>query len=285
MRDARTIYGVDRATIWLDVADPRLPLKRIAAHCGDVDLRVGQMPYNARWKSCIRLHQPDRRALKLLNEALGQTICAAVTYAEIAADVPCADAEQAQELQCRLLGALRVPYARDEVIIEQGTAYFDRRARPSNSRREPDRRAPHVRVVYADKPTKLNNARPDDDSPPAVHLEWRASGAAALRRVGIGSVGDLAAFDHAAFWRDAVHLYELPGPTELGRLLAASAGTDQDVSGEALRRRAHRWRDAATIDGAFVLQNALRNRPGVANRLKRIQWDAWWCNSLQMVST
>lgn len=278
------IYGFDRLTIWFDVGQPPLPISELRRHCTDVRLNYGQMPFNARWKSCISLSQPELRALRLLVDALGGTVAAHVGYAEIAADMPCADAEQAQALQVRLLGALRIPYGRDAVICEHGTWYVDRRTHSLNSRRQPDRRAAHVRVIYADQPSKLNDARPLDGDPLVVHVEWRASGAKALERLGIGSIGDLQHFDHAEFWHRAVQLFALPGPTDLGRILADCADADSDVSGTALRSRATRWRDAASVDGVFVLHNALRHTPNVARRLKRVDWDTWWREMWQPMS-
>lgn len=148
------------------------------------------------------------------------------------------------------------------------TYYFGRRTDVKKHR-------PNVLAVYADRPSKLGNARPAKGTPPCLHIEWRVSGSPALEGYGIVSLDDLIQFDHPRFWNEHIRLYQLPKPTPLGQLLANACGADSGVSGSALRKRAAQWRNKYSLCENFVMHNAIRETPGVEKKLKTIAFSAW----------
>ena len=130
--------------------------------------------------------------------------------------------------------------------------------------------------MYAHRPSKLGNAQPSQSLPPCLHIDWRATGSASVAVLGIVSLDDLIQFDHHAFWDRHVRMFELPAKaTVLGRLLAKAAGADVDVSGTALRRRAARWIAKYSVDGKFVMHNALRATPKLIPMLNSVPFTVW----------
>ena len=133
----------------------------------------------------------------------------------------------------------------------------------------------NVMAVYADLPSKLNNTRPTKNDPPCLHFEWRANGSNSLARLGIVSLEDLILFNHQQFWITHVTLYQLPRPTDLGRLLAKSIVADANVSGTALRKRATKWISNNSIEGTFVMHNALLATKGINRHLSTVPFMDW----------
>jgi hypothetical protein len=265
-----------------DVSDPRLPLCDLSNLCRDVKPRVGQGKFGARWKSRVELFQPRLEALELLARQLPPTVSAKVLNAEIAFDVPCPSKKAARKLLVAFLGAARMRSQRHPVVRDRTTWYYGRRATSPNSRRQGPVRRPHVMAAYADRPSKLLNRV---SSNTAFHVEWRASGSAALADVGIVTISDLVSFDHLQFWEQNVRMCEVPKRTELGRILAAARGQSPTVSGAALRKRAATWERKANHHGLFVMHNALLGQPYVAKRLKSLHWMAWWREALREVAS
>ena len=262
------IFGFDRITIWLDL--PELPIAKylLESHCTGLEVQVIQMRHNARWKCRLAILQPTSQFLVLLAKALGHDASVLVTYAEIACDLP-ADSRRQAVLWCNeFLALTRMRYQRQAVVRYENSYYYGRRTDPKG------RRA-NVLALYFDRPSKLNNAQPADDLPPCLHIEWRATGSAALEQLGIVSLEDLIRFDFQRFWNEHIHLYQLPNKTQLGRLLATACDADIDVSGTALRRRAERWKQKHSIHRNFIMHNALLGTTKLAPRLKHISFIAW----------
>ena len=182
-RSSRAVFGFDRITIWIDRSE--LPVQDILAlHCTSVQMSAEQSPFQARWKLQIELFQPTKECLTLLVEALGHDISAKVTYVEIACDVPASSKYQAQAWLGEFLCSALMRSQQQTVVSVAGTWYYGRRAVDGV-------RCRNVLAVYADRPSKLNNAQPQAGSTVCLHIEWRASGAAALERIGIVSLVDL----------------------------------------------------------------------------------------------
>lgn len=279
---SRHVVGFDRVCVMFDVSDPRLPLDALGKLCGNVNFLVGQEKFGARWKSRVELFQPELDALKLLCRALPPIVSAKVFNAEIAFDVLCPSKKAARMLLQAFLGAARMRSQRHSVVRDRTTWYYGRRAMSSNSRRQGPVRRPHVIAAYADRPSKLLNRV---SSNTAFHVEWRASGSAALADVGIVAISDLVSFDHLQLWTRNVRMYEVPKRTELGRILAAAIGQSPTVSGSALRKRATKWERNATSQGLFVMHNALLGQPDVVKRLKSSHWVEWWRKALREMSS
>lgn len=262
------IYGFDRVTAWLDHPElPRAALN-LRAHCTKAVVSVEQMPQNARWKLQLELFQPTVECLIRLADALGTNIAASVTYVEIARDIPARSKGRARQWRNSLLEFAKMKSQHQPVLRRKTNWYYGRRS-DGNGRRS------KVLVVYADRPSKLNNARPPVGTPPDLHTEMRCTGSAVLADVGIVTLEDLIHFDHQQFWHEHLRLYRLPKPTDLGRLLAKIAGTDPDVSGSALRKRSAKWTEEHSIDELFVMHNALRSTPQLAKYLRKVSFPEW----------
>lgn len=288
------INGFDVLTLWLDRPELPLSARDLWPHCSSVDIECYQPKFQANRKLLVRLHQPTADCLKVLRSGIGREVGVAITYVEIARDVVLRPTFTVPELQAAFLGSARVPYQRDSVLEHKGTWYYGRRA--SNASGQDDnheqpgaddamtavhdlkkkgRRLGHVLAVYADRPSKLNNAQPDETARPCLHIEWRASGKAALENLGIRALDDLMQFDFDRHWEVHLRLLSLPKKTALGRLLANASGGSPDSSNTAFLKRANRWIANYEINGQFILHNALRHERELARRLQPLSWDEW----------
>ncbi len=265
---AWVIYGFDRVTVWLD--HPELPLLKslLESQCTSLKVLIAQMPHNARWKLKVEIYQPTVECLIRLAKALGTNIAASVTYVEIARDISAKNSNRARRWRNSLLQSARMKSQQQPVLRKKTTWYYGRRS-DSNGRRS------KVLVVYAHRPSKLNNARPPAGTQPDLHTEVRCTGSAVLADLGIVTLHDLIHFDHQKFWNEHLRLYCLPKPTDLGRLLAKIAETDPDVSGSALRNRSAKWRKEHSKVGIFIMHNALRSTPQLAKYLRKVSFPEW----------
>jgi len=262
------ITDFDKVILWLD--RPELPIEEelLKEHCTKLDVHPKLMRHNSRWKLKIEVFQPTSEFIRVLAAALGSNISAIVTYVEIACDFPAQSRKQAKQWRKRFLGAAQMKYQRQHVVRFKTTWYFGRRT-DGKQRRE------NVLAVYADKPSKLNNAQPDAGLPPCLHIEGRALGSANLEKLGIGSFSDLAVFDHQRFWEEYINIFMLDKPTELGRHLADDCGEEVSTKPAALRKRSRAWIKRHTIKGNFVMHNALLANSGFSKRLGRVPFWEW----------
>lgn len=267
------IYAYDRVGVWLDRPELPFPDNILKDQCCKVVVDPRQAPYQARWKLKLEIFQPTIKCLIRLVKALGNEVAVQISYAEIACDLP-STSKRLARLQCdSFMAAAKMQYKSDSVVQFGRTYYFGRR---TNGKK----RLPRVLAVYADRSSKLLNARPEDSSAPSMHIEARLSGSPSLEQEGIACLNDLIHFDHHAFWERCLRLYQLPKcKTELGRLLATVSGDAPTVSGSALRKRASRWLERhALVDGGrevFVMHNALRSTPNLAKKLHKISFVKW----------
>ena len=262
-------FGFDRIHLWLDC--PELPMQQtdLERHCGAVEVRAQQMPYNARWKCAIELRQPSLEALILLRAAVGHDVSVLLTYGEIALDFLCDDEKQANAMAKAFLRAAKMRYQREVVTAYDTTYYFGRRS-DANGKRQG-----HVLAVYADRKSKLAAARKTLSKPKCLHIEWRASGSASLAKIGLVSLDDLINFCHCCFWQANVRMYESPRKTELGQMLHALSGSMREVSDTAHRKRANAWLNRHAVNDHFVLHNGLAATPGLHRKLRSIPFWQW----------
>ena len=169
-------------------------------------------------------------------------------------------------LRTTFLQALKVPHQRVLFYLCEGTFYCGRRAENGD-------RDGSVLVLYIDRSSKINNARPGGDAMKCFHVELRLSGKDALAKHGIRSLDDLISFDHERHWQTSLKLYMLPSKTELGRLLAACYGGRSDVSDTAYLKRANRWLAEHSLDGQFIMHNALKETPKLERHLAQMDWN------------
>lgn len=279
--ETEVVFAFDRVRFWVD--RPELPLsekqtKAIESRCSEFKVTTGQMTYQARWKARVELFQPTIGCLALMRQAMGNDVATLITYAESACDILAQGERRAVELRDAFLGSAKMLYQRQPVVPDDHwtTWYFGRRAEDE----EDGKYRCRVLAVYADKPSKLNNARPSQTSPPDMHMELRESGAPALANDGIVSLGDVIGFNHIGMWDRHVRMYVLPRRTDLGRMLAEMAGADPNVSTTALRRRAGRWIKVHSVGGVFVMHNALLANPELVRRFQSMSFSDWLENIL-----
>ncbi|TFI46782.1 hypothetical protein E4O93_16085 [Diaphorobacter sp. DS2] len=260
----RCIEGFDRLHFWLNQALSHSHFKRLDGHCGSYTVRAIQPRYQAGRKCFLALHQPTPRCLEILRELLGSEVNAELTYAEVTRDLRLPQ-PVSLELRKVFVRAVQMPYQRELSVDHKGSRYWGMRSKAGS-------RQGSVLTLYTDLPSKLHNARPRSDAPPCFHIEWRASGKAALAKLGLRSVDDLIDFDHERHWDTCLNLFGMPRKTDLGRLLAACQGGRSDATDTAYRQRATRWIAAHSQDGEFVLHNALKSVPKLALHLDRTDW-------------
>lgn len=263
----RPIHGVDRLTIWTDRTVSEAELEELHEHCTDLKVKHGQPKFQANRKCKLELFQPSRECLCLLRQILGAEINADLTYVELARDVTSTKAMR-MALRSVFLGAVKVPHQRSCFIKYEGTYYCgDRRS-------ENDGRDGCVLALYTDRSSKINNARPEAGAMKCFHVELRLSGKAALAKHGIRSLDDLIHFNHKQHWQTSLKFYVLPSKTELGRLLAACCGGRMDASDTAYLKRANRWLEKHSLDGQFIMHNALKATPELERRLAQADWSS-----------
>jgi hypothetical protein len=82
-------------------------------------------------------------------------------------------------------------------------------------------------------------------------------------------------FDHDRHWDTHLKLFNMPTKTALGKKLAALSGGKHDASNPAYLKRGDEFLGRYSLHGKFVLQNALREVPELARRLKTYTWNEW----------
>lgn len=257
--------GFDRITMHLDRPELPFSLSLLEAHCTKVVAIPSQPRFQANRKFVLELFQPTKKCLQVIRKGLGREVCVDITYTEIARDITPFDPDHVSELHAAFLGCARMPYERDVVLPMKGVVWYFSRDRKNGN---------HL-VVYADKPSKINNAKPKSSAPLCLHVEWRASGKEALSDVGIMALDDLINFDFDGHWDNHLKLYDMPTKTLLGHKLAKLDGGNTDASNPAYLKRANAFLARHSKHDIFVLQNALNSMPELARRLKLMTWQEW----------
>jgi len=237
----------DRLTIEVDHPDPiRKDIETaIQKQCADLKIHRGQSArFQPNWQTKIELYQPSKKALHMLAEGI-KDHRTKVNYVEIACDWITQDSVAAQTLYRYLLAHVYVNGMRQGITFYQGTAYFKKRVNEVGTRH-----AKNV-VLYADKPSKLFNARTRGRH--CCHLEYRFTDRQAAASIGLLTIGDCTEFRHRAFWLKHLQLYKFK-KIDVGRVVSPE---DTNVSGTILRRRADDFLDQHSHGGTYVLQDCV----------------------------
>ena len=257
--------GFDHLRFWFDRSELPFDIDLLKPHCGSVPIVTERQPkFHANRKLSLSLFQPTQNCLILLRELVGREMVVDVTYAEVARDILVRNATAAASLMDAFLAAVFIPYSHHTFTRYQDTWYEG----------PPTKKGSRM-VLYPDRPSKINNARPSDDDDPDFHFEWRASGKDALAQIGIASIDDLIMFDHDRHWAERIRLYDIANKTELGRKLAKCMGGKANASNPAYLKRGNKWIADHTEDGKFVLHNAVKSTPDLQSLLTTISWDQW----------
>jgi hypothetical protein len=115
------VAGLDRVHIWVDRDELALP-KSITSDGTVVEPHPHPMKFNALWKLQLQLRQPSRRALEMIETALGHEVRAMPNYVEIALDVLCDSRAQARMLQRAFIASVRMKHQPQTLMIYGGTA-------------------------------------------------------------------------------------------------------------------------------------------------------------------
>ena len=273
---SRLVCNYDRVTIWIDHDELSVPLHSFECDGATINMHPHPMPYNPRWKLRVEILQPSIRCLRRIQEALGSQASALVRYVEITLDVKLEKRRVARGLRDAFLESMKVRSQRATVNRFKQTWYFGQRTKKGSGK------APNVVVVYADKSSKLHDAKGPSDHAACFHVEWRASGQKNLAKLGIGALTDLIAFDHKGFWDTHIKLFRLPKKKLLGQRLRKLNGLRDEVSDAALRKRANDWiagylvpADDAGKRAVFVMHDALVDTPKLAKSLEKVPFQVW----------
>lgn len=258
--------GLDHLIVWFDRSELPFDIDLLKPHCREPKVTRRQPEFHANRKLSLSLFQPTLECLILLRELIGREMVVDVTYAEVARDILVRDSTSATRLMDAFLAAVFIPYSHHTF-----TCYQDKDTWYCGP---PTKKGSRV-VLYPDRPSKINNARPSDDDDPDFHFEWRSSGKDALAQIGIASIDDLIMFDHDRHWAERIRLYDITNKTELGRKLAKCMGGKANASNPAYLKRGNKWIDDHTEDGKFVLHNALKSTPDLQSLLTTISWNQW----------
>ena len=267
-----TQHGYDRVTLWIDSSDlDLLPIKLIDALCkGGAKLVPRSLGFHPVWKMKLQMLQPTRKALKVVQDAVGTEHNVMITKVEVTIDFITRSFVEASQIETFFLEHVVVPRWRNEVKLEaaHGTIYhFAPRcvgtksqdvgtAPQEESDSDPANETRRVRGrnfgLYADKESKLPGPWAGRA---CAHFESRLSGSKAIKEAGIGSMSDLLAFDHPGYWARTIRLKRIESLLALGRWTDVD---EPEVSDEMLRRRAHQYLNSFRLAGGqFVMQNAL----------------------------
>lgn len=182
----------DKLAFWIENEFTDAEKDFIQAHCGpgDTDLDDPKWKRRSRFDpkliQRVEVRQPDNELVLFLSKVPGLFL----NMAEITLDL-IFDSEEDRDAMCQFFDRHLIKRGhRGEVAYEKGTRYTDRRWAPTNL------------VMYRPEHAKLTGELN------CLHVEWRVSGIAALRRMGINSVHDLLEFDHTAHWRKRLDLRE-----------------------------------------------------------------------------
>jgi hypothetical protein len=161
--------------------------------CGSVYVRKGRANFGPATSYSLQLKQPSRAALQRLPTIKD----AKITYVEIARDTIYRSETELEVIGCFFdRHNLKRFHRGQEVGFYTGrngvTRYSSRK-----------RNVRHNLVTYSDLACRKTGELH------CFHLEWKAKGAAALRIVGIHNPGDLLRFDHQAFWKKNLLLFDL----------------------------------------------------------------------------
>ncbi len=178
---------IDKVTFRYQKGLTEKQMRLLREHARSVNQRYGHPIRGEDAAFLLTIVAPNDTALTFLAKRR-KWIC---NYIEIALDIVTPDNQTAVNLVDLFDRHFVQPWhGKAEVHAEENGSYTRRNA-------------PGIRYVwYGDRPSKITNG-------PCLHLEARAHGVAAVRRIGIYHPRDLLTFDHAAFWAERLKLYRV----------------------------------------------------------------------------
>ena len=250
-------HGLDVVAGHIDASDVYLSASGLGAEHGKVMQTPGAKAYAPAMGTHVKVLQPSQTCIQTLVEDLGVRYTFAINYLEIAADFFVRTSVARKNLRAFLLGHLTIKFVKQRVSHFKGTDYFGSRTTKDGKRR------PRVGVIY-ERRSKLAGPRKGKK---CLHLEVRLSGSDAIQSLGVFGLHDLVQFDFRKVWHQFAELRRFSSSAALGREIG---GRVEEATSKALHKRTRRFRDDHLLDGAFVLQNAIRANPEVKHALEDI---------------
>lgn len=237
---AKKINRLD--VLWIEINQHRnlSELEELKQHCGGLAVELIYRKYNHYWKVTIKIEQPTRQCLRLLNKTLFKWKCrCSIAYLEVVLDLLTKFKREAAEVQKFLLSTMIIKHKQRPVKLDRGTGYYG------------ECKSPFVVGIYSDRACKIST---DMNLNGCCHLEHRFFGSVAIANIGIRSVEDLIDFDFSSHWKKKIHMRQLISKVELGRIIQTKA---HQVSTTTLRAEANSYLKDFVIDGDKLLMHDL----------------------------
>lgn len=247
----RRVCYVDTIQFWTPRPLPAAVRNKVLRLCGSLRMLHGPMRYQPRWKFGYVFHQPTPAALELLDKTFGADVL--VNGLHVALDLVTDTKLAAQDVEAFLQTHWTVRKTpTDETSFYATTTYGRRKRWAANNF-----------AMYADRDCKKLFRSP------CCHVEWRMAQAATLRKAGIHRVGDVAGFDHVAFWQARLDLRYVDVEA-LGRLHRFHHGRKR--RGARLAKPDHKGRQTNldALQGRWLARKAMRSR-----KTKHEHPDSW----------
>lgn len=212
-------FYFDKITIWVKRPIDPATEAWLRKHCGSIDVRNRPARFGRGYRQRIELKQPSRKTLQWIASRKD----ALINQVEITVDFifgSLSDLIMAFEFLHRHL--VRRRHGKRQEIRLYRTGPDGRHVRVyeieiARSRYDAGRWRPNLIMLYRELHCRVSGELN------SLHLEWRASGARAVRALGIKTGQDLVDFDHRDFWDKRLLRYEV-NFERLGRLIR-SRGT------------------------------------------------------------
>lgn len=181
----------DKLTIWLLVALTVAELRQLRRllRGTKAKVRIKNKPHRflPQYRQRIQLYQPNRAALQFLAGRAQR-----ITQAELSLDqIHINDDNNSRAFDYMHVHFVKDRHGKQVVKLVKG-----------KTRYTGSRNAPNLLVVYSDLHCRITGEIP------CLHLDWRVNRTRYLQRIGIGTIGDLLAYDHQRFWQQRLKLYE-----------------------------------------------------------------------------
>ena len=212
----------DKVQFWVRTPLDQRTLDRLRSECGRGGVYVQNQParFNALYRQRVELRQPLDQALRWLatrDDAL-------INRAEVTIDLvfDClADRDDAWGFLHRHIVRRRHGKKQEIRIVREADAQND----TIGTRYDAGSSASNKIVFYAEGHSRLTGELN------CLHLEWRLKGLKAVRAAGIKLGRDLLEFDHRAFWRRRLCLYDVDR-RRLGRMVRNKARSEKRRTSE-----------------------------------------------------
>ncbi|HUS96767.1 MAG TPA: hypothetical protein VMX97_08525 [Hyphomicrobiaceae bacterium] len=183
--------SLDAITVWLERPISETQIDLVRASCGFLEVHNEPMEFSLEFQQRLQLKQPRDLAfmlLRLMNK--GEYL---INYAEVALDLITASDADHDALRAVLDRCLVQPYhGKRKLSAYRDTSYSAYKRWTGNSI-----------TLYSDRESKVTGETNCN------HVEWRISGARSVVSAKLATFEEVLKFDHQAFWRKKLRLYDV----------------------------------------------------------------------------